>query len=355
MQVNYLNPSHPQWMETLEELSYDFYHLPGYLNLEANRIQATPEAVVIQDGEKVFFLPYLLRPWYGDSGETLGLDVVSPYGYPGFLLNSASKGSSEFLCKAITQLQQAWQTRKICSAFLRLHPLLNIEVEQSLAEHPALQTNGETLSINLNFTLEELWRQTRENHRRSIRQLKRLGFSVEVVPVAANLDSFIAIYEETMDRVNAKPLYYFSQDYFLQLIHTLGSQIHLCVVRFDQSITAAALITECNGIVQYHLGGTLNRFLKDSPIKLTFDYIRVWAKERGNHLFHLGGGLGAAKDSLYHFKAGFANQVHPFHTLRLIVNQPQYSSWTTMKAQQLNQTPEQLQSNSFFPAYRVSV
>jgi hypothetical protein len=352
MQVQFLSPSHPLWMQSLQQLSYDFYHLPEYVNLEADRIQATPEAVLIQNEDQIFFLPYLLRRWPNRVDEAIGWDIVSPYGYPGFLVNAVAVNSSEFIKQAISQLQQVWKDRGVCSAFLRLHPFINAGIENRVG-NLALQVNGETVSIHLAPSLEELWSQTRENHRRGIRRLKQAGFTAEIVPVETNLDSFISIYRETMDRVQAKSLYYFSQDYFTQFVKTLAPRVILCVAKFNQAIVSAGLFMECNGIVQYHLGGTRNAFLKEAPIKLIFDHVRTWSKERGNQILHLGGGLGSDRDSLYHFKLGFANQSHEFCTLRMIVNETEYAAWVALKANQSHQTQETLLNTNFFPAYRA--
>jgi CelD/BcsL family acetyltransferase involved in cellulose biosynthesis len=352
MNYQIIGPNHPLWMETLQQLPYDFYHLPAFVKLEADRVQAIPEAILIQAGKQVFFLPYLRRQWQEPRGRATGWDVISPYGYPGFLVNATSDRAA-FIRSAIAKLQAVWQDHQICSAFLRLHPILNAAIAQDLVDDPAIQASGGTVAIDLSPSLEALWKQTRENHRRGIRRLKQAGFSVERVPMVANLDSFITIYEQTMDRVGAKPMYYFTRDYFLELIHRLSDHLHLFVVRVDQTIASAALISECNGIVQYHLGATLDQFLKEAPIKLLFDDVRTWAKERGNHVFHLGGGLGGGQDSLYNFKLGFANQTHTFSTVRFVINQTQYHQWTGFTAEQCNQTPEQLLNSNFFPAYRA--
>lgn len=354
MYVQFIDTKNPLWMEILHQLPHDFYHLPEYLELEARRTHSRAKAILIQDKGNVFFLPYLLREWYSDKTELKGLDVVSPYGYPGFLV-SETASRSNFINQSIVWLQEAWKSQEICSAFLRLHPIFNYGIEQDLLDHSSLHPSGRTVAIDLTSSLDDLWKQTRENHRRGIKRLKQKGFSVKMVPIEANLDTFIAIYEETMDRVSAKPFYYFSQDYFIQLIRILNSKLHLCVAQLDQTVVAAALITECNGIVQYHLGGTLNSFLNEAPTKLIFDYVRTWAKERGNKIFHLGGGLGAAQDSLYNFKLGFANRIYCFSTLRLVVDETQYSSWVKLKAEKTHQSPEQLIGTNFFPAYRAII
>lgn len=100
----------------------------------------------------------------------------------------------------------------------------------------------------------------------------------------------------------------------------LAESLHLGIVEFNGEITCACLFAECCGIVQYHLGGTRTNFLKQAPSKLMFDYVRFWAKERGNTVLHLGGGVGNAQDSLYHFKAGFSQVRNRFLTMRLITD-----------------------------------
>jgi hypothetical protein len=352
MNSQVIKPNNPLWMQTLQQLSYDFYHLPAFVKLEADRIQAIPEAIIIQEGDQVFFLPYLRRQWPETQGKATGWDVISPYGYPGFLVKVTTDRTA-FIRQAIAKLLAVWQEHQICSAFLRLHPILNAVIEQDLGNDPAIKVYGGTVSIDLSPSLEDLWKQTRENHRRGIQRLKQAGFSVERVPVAANLDRFITVYGQTMDRVGAKSMYYFSRDYFIELINGLEAQMHLFVVRIEHTIVSAALISECNGIVQYHLGATLDQFLKEAPIKLLFDGVRTWAKERGNHVFHLGGGLGGGQDSLYNFKLGFANQTHTFSTARFVINQTQYNQWTGFTAEHYNQTSEQLLNSNFFPAYRA--
>jgi lipid II:glycine glycyltransferase (peptidoglycan interpeptide bridge formation enzyme) len=125
-------------------------------------------------------------------------------------------------------------------------------------------------------------------------------------------------------------------------------------VELDHQIACAGIFTECCGILQYHLSGTKTEFLKQAPNKLMLDYVRFWAKERNNQVFHLGGGLGGAKDSLYHFKAGFSKERYPFLTMRLIMEQNKYFDLVKLRAQDLKIDPEVLLQSKFFPAYRAS-
>jgi hypothetical protein len=355
MNIQILDLANPLWLQTLATLKHDVYHLPEYIHLEAQRTQSIPEAVLIQEEEKIFFLPYLLRRCdeIFDSHLTIPeiFDVVSPYGYPGLLLNQAACGAPEFLNQALQQLKTVFLTKNVCSVFLRLHPILNYYVQEFLQEKD-YQIQGETVSIDLTLSETDIWQKTRSAHRTHINRCKRAGFIAKIVDYHEYLDDFMNIYYQTMDRVVAKEFFYFKKEYFVGLSN-LQDKIHLCIVELEKKIVCAAIFTECCEIVQYHLGGTSNKFLKLAPNKLMIDYMRFWAKNRGNKVLHLGGGVGSSKDSLYHFKAGFSQQRYPFMSMRLIINEPQYIELVKLAAKCLNLETEALFNASFFPAYRA--
>jgi len=128
------------------------------------------------------------------------------------------------------------------------------------------------------------------------------------------------------------------------LRHALGERIHLCTVSRGDQVASAGLFSELNGIVQYHLGGTKDEFLQDSPMKLMFDFARRFAKERGNRVLHLGGGVGGQADPLLHFKAGFSQLRHRFHTYRLVTNEAEY-------ARLCHQTGVTTNAEGYFPPF----
>lgn len=354
MKIKIIDGSDHLWSQTLQQLPHDIYHLPEYVALESQRTRSAAEAILIIDNDKIFFLPYLLRRCDNLFDEDLLtpeiFDVVSPYGYPGFLLNEAAANTPEFLSLALDELIQRLRERQVCSAFLRLHPLLNQNIPQDT--NYDFQITGATIAVNLNLDAEAIWHQTRRSHRTKINRCKRAGFTAEFVPFKQYLHEFNDIYEQTMNRVSAAQSYYFGETYLTKLADLLEGKIHLCVVKLNDEITCAGIFTECYGIVQYHLGGTKTSFLKQAPSKLMFDYVRFWAKERGNNFFHLGGGVGGTQDSLYHFKAGFSKQKYLFSTLRLIINREQYHDLVELKAKSLNTKPEVLLESNYFPVYR---
>jgi Acetyltransferase (GNAT) domain len=352
-----ISPTDAAWQKYLDRLPHDFYHLPGYLELEAQQHQGQPEAIAIEDGDRVFFLPYIIRecPQSEDFlrlGSKPIYDVISPYGYPGMLIDRAGQ-NPQFIGKCLEIVYECWYAKNICSAFLRLHPILNDYIDPALTnpDRFSLTTRGDVVICDLTTDTETIWKQIRSSHRTKINKLKRAGFIVKMVSID-RLDIFIDIYIETMQRVNANNAYFFTQAYFQQLFQALGDKLQICLVEIDGETAAASLVTEVNGIVQYHLGGTRTKFLPQSPTTVMFDYLMTWGKQRNNRYLNLGGGLGSNRDSLYHFKSGFSDRVASFMTMQSIVNRELYTYLVQSRAMTLDRAVAEFEQTAFFPAYR---
>lgn len=360
MNIQVIDSQNPLWLQTLDKLRYDVYHLPEYARLEAKRTESESQAFIVIDGDKIFFLPFLIRSCddiLGSQAQNF-LDVISPYGYPGILLSEAATNAPTFTNYALKELNYYFKSKGICSAFFQLHPILSNQFSEIFAQKNVsknidknINQIGETISVDLKLSDSQIWANTRKGHQSTINKCKRLGFTARMVNLAEYLEHFQAIYEETMNRVAASESYYFNQEYFLDL-QNLDGKIHLCLVELESEIAAACIFFECGKIVQAHLGGTKNKFLPLSPFNYLLDYVRYWAKQRGNELMHIGSGVGGTKDSLYHFKAGFSKQRHNWFALRLIPDLEKYTYLTHLRAESLNTRVDKLFQSSFFPAYR---
>jgi lipid II:glycine glycyltransferase (peptidoglycan interpeptide bridge formation enzyme) len=209
---------------------------------------------------------------------------------------------------------------------------------------------GRTVSIDLTLTPEDLWAQTRADHRRNISKARRMGMTASMEDFEANLDTFLQMYFETMDRTGATQYYYFPRDYFVTLKQALAGNVCLCMVRgVDGEPLSGGLFTTCCGIVQYHLSGTFTSAIQLRPSKLMLDFVRTWAKQAGNRVFHLGGGFGAREDSVFDFKAGFSSMRHPYYTWQFILNDGTYSNLARQRQNSASSTA----AGDFFPLYRA--
>ena len=162
------------------------------------------------------------------------------------------------------------------------------------------------------------------------------------------LPEFQHLYLATMHRVEAHSSYCYNLEYFEELREAWGASLHIAsIVSPDGHMAASGLFTELHGIVQYHLSGTEERFMRLGPTKLLLDKVRHWAKERGNNVFHLGGGVSGEEDSLFAFKAAFSKHRGSFQTSRIITDHQRYQ-----QAVAANRKDQLQLDGDYFPAYR---
>jgi sugar O-acyltransferase (sialic acid O-acetyltransferase NeuD family) len=338
-----------EWLEVLGGVvRHDFHHLPQYQRVEEHRLNATAQLFTYGEGDYLIALPLLLRP----VGEALAgwQDATSVYGYSGPV------ASHEHMPKPVVRnfqaaLREALAERRVIAAFSRLHPL--IAQYNSLAGLGECRGRGQTVSIDLTLPPDEQRAQYRSTYKRRIsRQQRDNTLTCLHDQDKCFLGDFASIYEETMRRVKAEDSYFFGVDYFRQLACELGPVLQLFVALIGGKVAAAGLFTICNGVVQYHLGGTRDEFLKLSPMLLIFEAVRLWANGIGARVFHLGGGVGGANDdSLFHYKAGFSDRRHHFATWQWIVSPEMYREVCERRARMQPESLE-LMSADYFPAYR---
>ena len=75
----FVAPSQPEWVETLEAVAHDIYHVPGYSECEEDVASGSATAFVFREGSTRLIVPLIIRPMPG----TGWVDAASPYGYPG--------------------------------------------------------------------------------------------------------------------------------------------------------------------------------------------------------------------------------------------------------------------------------
>jgi hypothetical protein len=347
-----VEPGSELWTAALREVRHDFYQLPSYVQLGVSQYEGgRPCAFIARDADGLFLAPFILRPIEVGTGESSRFDAISPYGYASPVV-SVRPGcdANRFLDRAIDALIECLLEARVVSVFCRLHPLLLLPHEP-LARRGMVVEHGPTVYCDLRQSTEELWKQTRTTVRRQIRRVQSQGFVAEEDTAWRHYDEFQTVYADTMRRVGASEWYFFDPDHFTELRKALAEQMHLIVVRLGEVVVCAGLFAETCGIVQYHLAGTRDAYEKSDASKLLIHYARQWGKDRGNDVFHLGGGVGAAHDSLLHFKEGFSKLRSDFHTWRLIVDEPAYRGLVAQNRAQASVTEES--PNGFFPEYRI--
>lgn len=342
-----------QWQKVLDQcISYDFYHLPAYSMLEAQRANYSAKLFVYEEGDAIVALPLIIRPLdeSPQSGQEKYYDATSVYGYCGPVTNQQWTNYA-FFERFGNALQSHLYELRVISVFSRLHPILGNDAGLCVGEVLAL---GETVSIDLTLSVEEQFGFYRKSHRYEIRKARAKNIAVIHDARLNYFDDFINLYIETMQRVNADKHYYFDRAYFDQLQSILGKNLHLFAAIHDKKVISAALFTVFNGLVEYHLSGSSTDELNYAASKLVIDEVRLWANKNSAITLHLGGGLGSREDELFLFKSGFSRVRQTFKIWRFIVDHDRYDLEVQKRRKWLSAQGWRFVDENYFPLYRSS-
>lgn len=336
----------------LSILRHDVYHTPRYVEFAARRQEiGTPVAFLAEEDGQRFFVPLIVRRIPDALTTAAGptFDATCSRGYPGALIQAGpGRDGDDFVDRAMEIFHDRLRERSIVSAFVRLHPLL-LPPRSQLSRGGNVVDHGESVSIDLTLSADEMKAQTRSNHRRDIGRAKRQGLVARIDEDWQRFDDFVDIYTRSMIRLGADDSWRLSHQYLGDLRDSLGGQVHLCVAETGTELAAAAILTEVDGIVEYHLAGTADAYVADSPSKLVVDFVREWAKDRANRVFHLAGSVRSG-DSLSHFKAGFSPLRHPVASWRVVSDAVAYAG--LMAHWESSPGTAVPGSDDHFPAYR---
>jgi Acetyltransferase (GNAT) domain len=316
-QATLLGPDAADWREALTRAAHDVYHLPEFVVMDASLSGGTPVAVRYDEPGRVLLLPLVLRP-IPDSGLR---DAASPYGYPGPVSN-VEPDDHDFWTRACRALVELLRKEGIVTAFVRLHPMLPAPVD-ALAAVGTIVHHGQTVSVDLSVDAEEMWRQTHRTHRNQINKARRAGVEI-VVDDWSRVEEWIGVYHDNMRRVGASDYYFFPPAHFRTLRRTLSDRAHLAVALADGELLGGNLFFEYRGFMHTYLQATRDGATHYAD-KLLYDEVRRWGRDHGNAVFHLGGGLGGAHDTLFAYKAAFGAGRHDFHTWRVVTDPDAYA------------------------------
>jgi len=318
---------------------YDFYHTQSYHQLEKDN---RPILFVVFYGNDFIAIPFLIR----SIDETAYFDCTSVYGYCGPISNIDFKEiSNDHLIYFQNELLTFFQKNKIITVFSRLHPLLsNNYFFKNFGE---LVNVNDTIAINTSLKEDEQKLKYRKSNKYEINQLRKQGVIVYKAETDEDVLEFVSIYKSTMKKVAATEDYYFDIDYFNNFLNSTCFEKIILLAKHNGKIYSGAVFTIANGIMQYHLSGSLEYEGKFSLMKLIIDEARILATNLKLKYLHLGGGFGGSdKDSLFQFKSGFSDLRFQYQNWNLVVNKTIY--------EQLNKSANIDENNtSFFPLYRT--
>ena len=267
-------------------------------------------------------------------------DLETAYGYGGFYLNTDNQ---EFIKIALDKYQQYCLEKKIIAEFIRFHPWNTFPQEQKEFLNMNIY-DRDVVYVDLFLSKEERWKRYSSNTRNILRKCeKELVFQK-----SDNIEAFIELYEKTMDKNNATDFYYFSREYYEQLIS--NENIELYEIRQDGKIISMAFFMFSDELGHYHLSANDYEMRRYNANYFILDQIFEIAKHKGKRYFLLGGGTTSNKDdSLLKFKQKFSSLTKLFYISGKIYNNEIFSKYRQVWEQQ---SKEEIK---YFLKYRLEI
>jgi len=304
------------WNGLLAELGFvDVYLTREYV--EASTLLEPGRPLFLRSGEAVFAAILRDDP----------VDVSTPYGYGGPVGPGFWKAYEEW-CGA----------NGVVTTFVRFHPLYGNHRE--VARGVRVESLGGTVAWRLDEE-GDLFERMHRHHRRVVRKAFAAGIEAIATQGPHDLSRFRALYEQTMERQGASGFYLFPDGYWRELETSLSEH----VVLFEAGEDAALLCLAAAPWLHYHLGASSDAGRSLGANALLFLEAARWAQELGYTRFHLGGGLGGARDDLFEFKLRF----DPGGELEMAVGKAIHDE------EAYRRLGGSTSGSDFFPAYRATV
>ena len=320
----------------------DFYFDENYGKLYEKVENGKAQIYEYEDENGKISNQFLVRKiGYVEDGKEY-FDIVTPYGYGGPVVHY-SNNKEKLLENYEREFTNYCYQNNIVSEFVRFHPI--IKNYEDFAKINNAQYMRKTLITKLDEE-DPIKNQFSKSAKKKVRKAIREGVTYDVIKAPDNIDSFKKVYYDTMDRNHAIDYYYFSDEYFNDILKYFKNNLIYIEVKKDEKVISAGLFFTYKDIIHVHLSGTLTDYLSLSPSCLLNYAITEWGIDNGYRLIHHGGGTSNSSDnSLYLFKKNFCMLYDTdFYIGKRIWNQEIYNKLCDMKGIS--------REEAFFPAYR---
>ena len=331
-----------KWNKLVEKIRMnDVYYTYEYCNSSAQLHKGKAKLIYFETDLGIVIYPIISR----EIDSTLELkvyDIITPYGYGGPLI----MGSKEILKDFRKVFCMYCKEESIVSEVITFHPLL--KNASDMDGYCELQYVRKTTAVNLANDLGMIRAQYTGMNKRNIKIARKNGLVCkEVEKNKRNIQIFLKIYNETMDRQNATDFYYFPFEIIeKQLQDTPISKSHLLFVYYGDKVISATILFTTTHFSHYHLGASHIDYLYLRPNNLIFDYMIKISKTEGCTLLHLGGGY-EDDDGLFKYKSSFTNNnMYDYYIGKNILDSELYNLLVDEKKQ------DYILKENYFPLYR---
>ncbi|MFH4969073.1 GNAT family N-acetyltransferase [Gaetbulibacter sp. M240] len=303
-------------------------------------------------GRTKVLMPIYLRQVMSNGKPTKYYDAITPYGYGGPLMDEdISERDMKVFWKSVDQW---YKTNHVVSEFIRFSLNQNYTGYSGLLINTLSNVKGR-LQSDFELQWDTFLPKVRNNYRKAVSyNLDFKLFNEETLDENC-IKQFYEIYINTMIRNKAKSIYFFSLEYFNNLILNNKNNLNIALVYKDNIPISTELIINNNNTIYAYLGGTDSNYYKYRPN----DFLRVevikWAIKNKLTSYVLGGGLKDG-DSLYKSKKSFFPKDDEviYYTGRKIVDQKVYEVLCENEVGTYSDIHKDDMRNYYFPLYRFN-
>ncbi len=286
----------------------------------------------------------------GREGHGL-FDIVTPYGYGGPTYVGADCRRDEMMSRFRRSFSHYCSREGIVSEFVRYHPLIrNYLYEVGNVDLAVIRT---TIVMRPETDEQIIMSRIPSKTRNMVRRAVNAGVIVRFTlsPDDEELQTFIRLYSDTMNRRHAEDFYLFPVATIKQMFESMCGSIALFTAHAtDGSPVSSAIILHGGPFIHYHLSGSDPARMPPGTNNLLLLKAAVWGALVGATEFHLGGGYSEG-DSLFKFKASMSSERREFAIGRVIHDPVNYGRLAKVAAGRLG--PTSASAQGFFPAYRA--
>lgn len=355
------------WKEKLAVFSpHDVFYTPEYLMAfeqcpageTKTNFGGKAHLFVYGDEDDFILHPFFKRdledlPFYAyvPQAQKPSYDVASPYGYAGPAARVTHPNVEGTLWKGfLDEFHKFCIENNVVSEFVRLNPFLkNNEPISNITD--GVKETGTVVYVDLTVSEDVLWKNLKKSNRNCITRARHENVEISRTKKSEDVERFYKIYNESMDRRNAKKMYYFPREFYDSLFDSLKENVNLFVAKSEGEIISASLFIGEGDFIHYFLSGTSPETLSLGSNNLLLYEALLWAKGQGYKLFNLGGGYQAG-DSLFRFKFTFSKTTATFYTYRKVHDEQKYQALCAARDKYDKSIGKNLIESDYFPKYR---
>lgn len=311
------------WDDVLSSFPFeknDVYFTRRYVELYET-LENKAVCVICRDGDRIMLMPFLrgkVNDYY---------DFETAYGYGGPISNSVDDAWNQ---RAFCEIYDYLKENNYLCGLVRFHPLLDnfrFAKDDSNTRNIKVIYDRKTVAIDTSLSIDEIWStQISSKNRNMIRKAEKNGLEYHAEFDFASYDEFIALYNETMIRLNADDFYFFNDAYYQRIKEKFSGSSFLGTVRKEGKLVCAAIFMYTKGYGHYHLAGSDRSYSGLGANNLLLWKAACEMHALGVNEFHLGGGTSSSSDdSLFKFKKAFSPNERSFYIAKVIFNEQAYN------------------------------